>query len=747
MKLAGLSYTPRATTPSRMPPTSPARPHQKKKAPKGIERRREATAEPPVPASRQRHKDNDVTATSGVRQSPTMASQQRREAKYVTTTKGVMPSPGTASQQRDDSEDVTTTRDVPTLSSTVSHQRHDDKDVTSGGGMRSSDMALQQRHEGENVTTTRDVMQSPTMASQQRHEDKVDTTARDVKPSPTIASQQQHEDKYVTSTRDTSRPLVPSQPYPQRELPMPARSTHVKFTIQKNPGPGSEPVVVKSEIVPARQPETLSPQLTGSATPPQGGDTVEDDVDSGKDVGDQQEPADSPMLDDPESGGVSELVSASTDTAPDDMVTVSRDIAADDDVDVLGTVGGTGDSAHEIDYASMPDLEPIQSCDDSASDTESVDIENDGLVRCETSTTNVHSSGPTRLGFDESTPASLNRRRQKTRGGTVSTGVGTLVDSPKAWSGDSDSSSTSGGIAGGRPTGGATETEAEVMPCYPDESTRRDMLQSLLDKNDPRLVPTLQKFMAPAVDVGDSIVDALLSSALSRLYLDEEDEHGHVGGRVIFEGHDDPGKHDDSETHDDPEKHDDLVGLNDHEELEGVGRHDDHKERDDHERQDDRVEHDDHEGQDDHEGHHDPAESYGDPEREVDTAINVTYDDNIPEPEVRNECTICGESKDQEWFTDETGPVCVRCHAEKLRASLDETKARLKVSYTPKSPEVSDDSSDSDDDVPGTRTLKQPVGGTMSKLVDEKTDLPGYQQLGTITVTYDFPAGIIAVGA
>jgi len=297
------------------------------------------------------------------------------------------------------------------------------------------------------------------------------------------------------------------------------------------------------------------------------------------------------------------------------------------------------------------------------------------------------------------------------------------------------------------------------MPCYPDESTRRDMLQSLLDKNDPRLVPTLQKFMAPAVDVGDSIVDALLSSALSRLYLDEEDEHGHVGGRVIFEGHDDPGKHDDSETHDDPEKHDDLVGLNDHEELEDVGRHDDHKERDDHERQDDRVEHDgheghdarveydDHEGQDDHEGHHDPAESYGDPEREVDTAINVTYDDNIPEPEVRNECTTCGESKSQKWFTDETGPVCVTCHAEKLRASLDETKARLNVSYTPKSPEVSDDSSDSDDDVPGTRTLKQPVGGTMSKLVDEKTDLPGYQQLGTITVTYDFPAGIIAVGA
>ena len=806
MKLAGLAYTPRATTPSRTPPTSPARPPQKRKASRGTERRRDAAAESPVPASRQRHKDNDVTATSGVTQSPTMASQQRQKAKYVTTTSDVMPSPGKASQPGHENEDVTTTRDVSPLLSTPSHQRHDDKDVTSADGMRASLMALQQRNVDKNVTTTRDVMQSsrmasqqqyegkditttrdimssptmasqqryedqvdttardvvssPTVASQQRYEDQVDTTARDVMPSSTMASQQRHGDKDVATTTDTPRPLVSSQRYPQRELPMPAHSTHVTFTIPNKPGAGSEPVVVKSEIVPARQPEPLTPQPTRSTTPPQDGDTVEDDADSDKDVGDQQDPAESPMLDDPESGGPSELASASTDTAPGHMAIVSRDIAAGDEVDVLGTVSGAVDSTHEVDYASMPALEPIHSWDDSASsDTESVDVENDGFVHCETPTTNVHSNGPTRPGLDESTPASLNRPRKTTPDGT--TGVDTFDDSPKAWRGDSHSNSTSGGIAGGRPAGGATETEEEVMPCYPDESTRRDMLQSLLGKNDPRLAPTLQKLMAPRVDVsvvGDPIVDALMSS-MSSLYLDEGDEPGHVEGVAIFEGHDDSETHDDSDTHDDPEKHDDLEGLNGHEELGGFGRRGDHKEHDDHERQDARVEHDGHKGHDarvehdgheghnDQEGHQDPAASYGDPERVVDTAMNATYDDNAREPEVRNKCTVCEESKSQKWFTNETGSVCVLCHAKKLRATLGDTTAKLNVSYPPKSPEVSDDSSDDDDDVPGTRTLKQPVGGTMSQLIDDKSDLPGYQQLGTIIVTYDFPAGIIAVGA
>ena len=41
-------------------------------------------------------------------------------------------------------------------------------------------------------------------------------------------------------------------------------------------------------------------------------------------------------------------------------------------------------------------------------------------------------------------------------------------------------------------------------------------------------------------------------------------------------------------------------------------------------------------------------------------------------------------------------------------------------------------------------TLKQPVGGTISKLVDDK-DLPGYQQVGNILIMYNFPSGILEV--
>ena len=41
-------------------------------------------------------------------------------------------------------------------------------------------------------------------------------------------------------------------------------------------------------------------------------------------------------------------------------------------------------------------------------------------------------------------------------------------------------------------------------------------------------------------------------------------------------------------------------------------------------------------------------------------------------------------------------------------------------------------------------TLKQPVGGTISKLVDGK-DLPGYQQVGNILIMYNFPSGILEV--
>ena len=50
-----------------------------------------------------------------------------------------------------------------------------------------------------------------------------------------------------------------------------------------------------------------------------------------------------------------------------------------------------------------------------------------------------------------------------------------------------------------------------------------------------------------------------------------------------------------------------------------------------------------------------------------------------------------------------------------------------------------------DRDMSAIVALKQPAGGTVSKLIDDKTDLPGYQQVGVILVTYDFPSGILKV--
>ena len=51
-----------------------------------------------------------------------------------------------------------------------------------------------------------------------------------------------------------------------------------------------------------------------------------------------------------------------------------------------------------------------------------------------------------------------------------------------------------------------------------------------------------------------------------------------------------------------------------------------------------------------------------------------------------------------------------------------------------------------DQDLSAIVTLKQPAGGTLSKLIDDKTELPGYQQVDVILIMYNFPSGILTVG-
>ena len=203
--------------------------------------------------------------------------------------------------------------------------------------------------------------------------------------------------------------------------------------------------------------------------------------------------------------------------------------------------------------------------------------------------------------------------------------------------------------------GSSAGTTDDISPCYPDTSTRQDMIQHLLAKNDPRLMPQLQKLMDIAdgntgIDFRDSSMKGL---GMSR------------GRFVLF----DNGRG--------------TAGLNN---------------------------------------------------RSIERARNVgLYEESHLDDPLS--CELRGNP-------DEMKLNVAGCFLRlKVYASSGATPKRL-----PDAQKVSTECTPDDQDVSAIVTLKQPVGGTVSKLVDDKADLPGYQQVGVILITYDFPSGILTVG-
>ena len=205
--------------------------------------------------------------------------------------------------------------------------------------------------------------------------------------------------------------------------------------------------------------------------------------------------------------------------------------------------------------------------------------------------------------------------------------------------------------------GSSAGTTDDISPCYPDTSTRQEMIQHLLTKNDPRLTPQLQKLMEipnghAGIDVKDSSMKGL--SMMSR----DSFARGYDKGTG-------------------------TAGLFNH--LRGRGRN---------------------------------VGLYG--ERHLDDPLS---------------CELPGT---HEMKLNIAG--CFLRHSN-LYASSGATPKRLTDAQ-----KVSAEFTPDDQVVSAIVTLKQPAGGTVSKLVDDKADLPGYQQVGVILITYAFPSGILEVG-
>ena len=83
-------------------------------------------------------------------------------------------------------------------------------------------------------------------------------------------------------------------------------------------------------------------------------------------------------------------------------------------------------------------------------------------------------------------------------------------------------------------------------------------------------------------------------------------------------------------------------------------------------------------------------------------------------------------------------PASVACCLRPTMYALSDTKP------VPDTWEMNAKFTRDDQDLWAIVTLKQPVVGTISKLVDDK-DLPGYQQVGNILIMYNFPSGILEV--
>ena len=205
--------------------------------------------------------------------------------------------------------------------------------------------------------------------------------------------------------------------------------------------------------------------------------------------------------------------------------------------------------------------------------------------------------------------------------------------------------------------GSSADTTDEISLCYPDTSTREDMIQHLLTKNDPRLTPQLQKLMDipdghAGIDVPDSSMKGL------RMMSRDSFARGYDRGTGI-------------------------AGLYNH----SRGR----------------------------------ARNLGlYEERHLDDPLSC----ELPGTPDEMKLNVAGGFLRHNIF-----------------ASSGATPKRL-----PATRKASAEFTPDDQVVSAIVTLKQPVGGTVSKLVDDKADLPGYQQVGVILITYDFPSGILTVG-
>lgn len=460
-------------------------------------------------------------------------------------------------------------------------------------------------------------------------------------PPSELASPQRHKSEDI-AVRDVAPPAATRQPSPEREIPTPPNNKSVTFSFESQLTPGCESVRVRKasyDIVAAQpQPGTLPT----ARSPP-----TSQDVDSLVDV-DRSKVVKSQSRHEPDGR------SARTDTTRDNLDSDTRmkhEVAVNDSV-VLGTVSGVSDSTDELfdsDHPPMPDLERIYSDIDSSSDTGSVDMENEGRERSATTNSDRLSDGTPNVGFDETRYGDVRKipsRPTSDVGDDIAMPSGASVskDLTKASSRDRDPSSGLIGIVV-RPHAARTATEDDVLPCYPDANTRHNMVQQLLDKNDPRFGTQLQKLMNPQRGVD---VNTILAS-LGQLSLTDFD----------LEGHDT----DDVKT--------------------GLGE---------------------------------PGEHTG--------------------------CKMCGNADDQCWSADEGGLICTSCLQE---FSPDAGVAKVSPTSSLELPDARPNDTKDDHDIPETLTTKQPFGGTISKLVDTKSDLPGYQQVGTIMVTYDFPVGTFVV--
>ena len=461
------------------------------------------------------------------------------------------------------------------------------------------------------------------------------------------ASPQRHKSKDI-AVRDVAPPAATRQPRPEREIPTPPNNKSVTISFQSQLTPGCESIRVQKasyDIVAAQpQPGTLPT----ARSPP-----TSQEIDSLVDV-DRSKVVESQSRHEPDGS------SARTDTERDNLDSDTRmkhEVAVNDSV-LLGTVGGVSDSTDELfdsDHPPMPDLERIYSDIDSISDSGSVDMENEGRERSATTNSDRLSEGTLNVGFDETRYGDVRKIPSRPTsdagdGVAMPSGAGVSKDLTKASSRDRDPSNGLIGIVV-TPHAARTATEDDVLPCYPDANTRHNMMQQLLDKNDPRFGTQLQKLMNPPRGVD---VDTILAS-LGQLSLTDLDLEGHDTDDVKT-GLGEPGEHTGKQA---------LAG-----------------------------------------------------------------------------CKLCGTGDDQCWSADEGGLICTSCLQQ---FSPDAGAAKVSPTSSLELPDARPSDTKDDHDTPETLTTKQPFGGTISMLVDTKSDLPGYQQVGTIMVTYDFPVGTFVV--